>query len=280
MKLSSLFIEELKVPFSDKEQILKGKFIQEKVSAGGQGNTKRHTKLNDSDEVEATYYEKKLDDALYYIREINAYSILQMVNKAGRAYGFRTDVVPLPHLVKWKYSDDKVIFTSAANAEAQDLSLKRAEKLFDTLVEKTLFGKVLIGDGDLTHTPNFYKAKGKKTFYVFDFGYAFNAEHGDRIYKLLERKIKEIKKQDNESIKKAKMNKLADYLNFWEMFLEHNKSYMSDKIWANADQLKQNTAFDDSQIDKISETIDTSLKFNIKQMDFYIKKYIKELNRL
>ena len=282
MKLSTV-LENIKIPHSDIEDLVP-KHLKGKDKSRTQGQTK---KIIDK-KTNSVFYKKTYHQLKWLTNEVNAYSILEMVNKAGRAYGYKTDVVPLTKMFKWKIDKDEdipgdnigiIITAGDSNPPAKEQQV--SSQLFFTMLEKITLGKVLIGDGDFGHFPNFYKSPNQSRFYIFDFGFAFGYQNERYLNGFLQKQKRKIQDEKNTALKRTKLIKFIKYLQFWEFFLEHNESAILNAIQQNKkDIVNKITNFRDKKVvEGRSNHITTFIKGQIDMMLPAIKSTIEELNK-
>lgn len=185
--------------------------------------------------IKETHFEKTVDldeDFYQLVAESQARAVINHVNKAFRAYGYKTDLQPIPHefdwhLIKNSYGHRVAITTSSFNkgVTAADLARdqsKKAYKSHELAQVKSNFLMALLGNADY-HMGNHVIKKGTLKSYAIDFGLAFQLG------------FKDINFYDKES--KSKAWRWANYLNFWEMYIEHNEDYLQQAIRDDRDKM-------------------------------------------
>jgi hypothetical protein len=196
---------------------------------GVEGQTYKMTR---TEPFKETQYEKIPSKAYNFetlLSELNARSIVEMVNKAFRAYGYKTDMLPVPALFKWYVgylagdSTLEVRITTSAFNKIQSAQSEKAQELFKLVGEKALILNFLIQNNDM-HEKNFIKNAGTKKHYAIDFGMAFTKSgRGDVDVRIQDLQNSRERLLNHHS---DKLERYANYINFWDLFLEHNYEHM------------------------------------------------------
>lgn len=205
------------------EELNKRKFKKDNSSFPQGGNSNVTIYKSRSNKIKETKYEKvmrDLEDQLgEFFSELQAYQIIEHVNKAFRAFGYKTDLLPIPHEVNWQVTKDKDgkptlgIITSGFN-NAKTLGgftyNRESVKKHNPIEAKASFLNALIGNGDF-HENNHIIQKASQQRYAIDFGYAFMRNDPQNLM--------HFPREDDK-----KVYRWQKYLTFWELYLEHNKN--------------------------------------------------------
>lgn len=151
-------------------------------------------------------------------REIIAYYLIEYVNKAYRASGFRIDSMPIPKQFDWDVVNDRIEFLTSGVSSKKDLT--DDDDIINDLIEgKFVYMNALLGNND-AHAGNIvYKSMGK--LYAIDFGYAlYNNEDYEIVIDELLSRIEDIYEKGNPK----EIKQIIKILFFWSNFLKLNKS--------------------------------------------------------
>ena len=169
------------------------------------------------------------------VNDVLARAIIAHVNKAFRAYGYKTDLLPISHESEYEFVKDY----SRGRQSVSDYNYKLSTSAFNKAADnpydikpllniigtKALFLNYLINNGDM-HWNNFVKQKKTKQHYAIDFGLAFTGEGRSDASHVDLTALKDDKKQVIDS--EHKLERYAKYINFWNMYLLHNGTYLLD----------------------------------------------------
>lgn len=199
-----------------------------------------------------TKYEKQVDfeDQIDEIlNELMAYAAINHVNKAFRAFGYKTDLLQIPHEHDWHLNvkNGKITasfvtsgFNKASTAYSIETDKKRPNKDYDPtkfgtnvskrrihgkIADKASFLNALIGNGDF-HSGNYIVKKTKVSGYAIDFGAAYqNPFQNIHTY------------VHDDDVDKA--YRWQRYLTFWELYIEHNKSNLISVVREEIKKMKK-----------------------------------------
>lgn len=217
------------------EEIDKKKFkeVGDSPEQGGYSHVVIHKSIKGPEE---TKYEKRVrfeDQIDEILNELMAFAVINHVNKAFRAFGYKTDLLQIPYEHDWHLNvkNGKITaslvtsgFNKAATADSFENAYERKPKDYDPskfgtnvskrrihyiIADKASFLNSLIGNGDF-HSGNYIVKKTKVSGYAIDFGMAF-MQPFDNVHTYV--------KDDN-----SKAYRWQKYLTFWELYIEHNKS--------------------------------------------------------
>lgn len=268
------------------EELNKKKFKKDYSDFPQGGNSYVNIYKSRSNKIKETKYEKLMrdfeDQLGEFFSELQAYKIIEHVNKAFRAFGYKTDLLPIPHEIDWQVAKDRdgkptlAIITSGFN-KAKTLGTdtnKKLENLHGIIESKASFVNALVGNGDF-HSNNHIIKKASQQRYAIDFGYAFTRLDPENIMTL-------------EKVDTSKAKRWQTYLTFWELYLEHNSSNIIhlmeeyttkfiDKLIKVSDKLGKNFDLEEYKqaILSINDGNTKILKNNIEEIKNVIKRELK-----
>lgn len=226
--------------------------------SGSQGKTTKWAKEYKSGAKE-TVFNKQNDDWIFssitalsaLLSELIARDIIKAINAAGHAYGYPTDLYPVSKDYSYsiKFADNKIFVnqtSSAFNSLNSEVDRKGSEEKLVHLFQHKLSPFNLLMANQDRHGGNFATHPKKKSIYAIDFGLVLvgdekylNEDKEDILNKIkLEFKLTSNTDKQKERIKK----KVADFYAFFDLFIQHNKSYMVDSINNNVKKISKDLA--------------------------------------
>ena len=210
----NLYLEELRGKYKD----FKFKKLP-KEESGIQATIFKGTKTS-KEGIKQTKFIKDypFEDQGLALREIIAYNIIEYVNKAYKAFGFKTPAMPIPLEFDWEVTNNRIEFISSSFNKPKDN--KNSDRIKGALIEnKFIFVNALIGNDDAHHGNVIYKSLGKQ--YAIDFGYSLNDyETYNKTYIEIEAMLESITESEN----KKYITDIQKKLFFWINFIEKNKT--------------------------------------------------------
>lgn len=209
----NLYLEELRDKYKNykfaplpKEEL----GIQANVSIG---------KLNKDGVKKVRYLKTDFKDQKEAFREILGYTIIQYINKAYKAYGFKTSAMPIPLDFDWEVSQNRIELSTSGVGSTKKNSEDLESKKQDLIDSKYIFVNALIGNSDAHGGNVIYKTMGKN--YAIDFAYAFydENEYGVAIDKL-SNYLEKIQRWGG----KKEIARIQKQVFFWMNFLKLNKN--------------------------------------------------------
>lgn len=164
----------------------------------------------------------------YAMREIIAYEIINYVNKAYKAYGFKTPAMPIPLDFDWEVTNNKIQISTSGFSKP-NFSIKKEKIKYKIARKKNIFVNSLIGNPDSHEGNIIYKSIGQN--YAIDFAYALHSHISSQVslndLDNYFEKINLMYKRDPETLKKQ-LPAIQKKLFFWVNFLDHNSKNILD----------------------------------------------------
>ena len=227
------------------------------------------------------------------VSELHARVVIERANKAYRMYGSKVDLLPVPIEADWHigHSDRYGAtihfvtsgFNKGASANVMEFEKKihrssafHSDKKHRVIQAKASFLNSLIGNGDF-HSGNLILNKASQKHYAIDFGLAFTST------------TNEVHSYDSDP--KNKRHRWENYLNFWQMFLEHNMQYFDKWLTEESDKIirkgkkeisKLDEADQDQFVDIVHEVTNGNiemLKDNAKEIQKIVKNQLEDIRR-
>jgi len=240
-----------------------------------QGANSIVTRLDKTKGIPETKFKKAilLEDQLYdLISEVQARTVIEHVNKAFRAYGYKTNLLDIPLEFDWYIEYNKrygwqinlisSAFRYGKTAVMQpvrtDDKPDRGDRIYDIIASKANYLLALIGNGDFNSGNLVLHDKAHKN-YAIDFAMAFSFN------------FKDVSTGVRES--QSKRYRWEKYLVFWQSYIQHNKNnvvgLMKQDGIATINKLKAelyNNDFKKEEIDEYVERAKQASAANIKKL--------------
>lgn len=220
----NLYLEELKDKYKDykfKELGIKEKGIQARTFKGV---------LKKNGMVKTRFIKKDFEDQSHALREILAYNIIDYINKAYKAYGFKVPSLPIPLDFDWQVTNDHIeLSTSSVNKpKGNNDEMELKQKLID---KKHVFMNALLGNTDAHQGNIVYQSAGKH--YAIDFAYAlYDYTESQQALNRLEEYLQNVYsmyKYDPLELKRQ-LPVIQKKIFFWNTFLRANKSNLTKLV--------------------------------------------------
>jgi len=245
---------------------------QEADIQGVEGKTYKLTKETPHKE---TRYEKVPSRAYNFetlLSELNARDIVNMANIAFKAFGYKTDLLSVPALFKYKITYppgdstfEVIITTSSFNSVSNNHDVQK-EKLWRLVGEKALLLNFLIQNNDM-HLSNFVKHQKTMKNYAIDFGMAFtDSGRGDVNVTI---QTLEMARQQILENHPDKLERYAKYLTFWQGFLEQNMNPMLAVFNRNMEKILKEIKDSKAPSNIINETAEGITSYTMKTKAYF-----------
>jgi hypothetical protein len=181
--------------------------------------------------------------------EMAARKIINMINVAGKAYGYGASLYPIPKMNEYtiKYVPDakslEVHFVNSSfnNETTGHRGTSQQRLLVSDYIEKLYIFNIMLGNGD-AHTGNFAVNSKKKRIYAIDLGMAFATPYSkDEISFSLNAIKNKIRGGSRKTVEQEKKI-AANFINFLDMFIEHNYQHMVGAIDDTAKEISKSIA--------------------------------------